>query len=127
MRMVVTDWLVRFSPAAGMLLLLAGWLSGMSACYVAVREPVHEVDGPYARSEEVYVEEAPPPPRAEVIVDAAPGPEYIWVGGYWGRYRDNWHWVNGRWAIRPHVNATWVDGRWDRGSRGYYWRNGHWR
>lgn len=32
----------------------------------------------------VYVVDRPPPGRVEVI-PAAPGREYIWVGGYWRR------------------------------------------
>jgi len=120
------DWLLRLTPAVGMLLVLAGWLSGLSACYVGVREPEHEVGGAYT-PEDAYVEEAPPPPRTEVIVGTAPGPDYLWVGGYWGRYRHNWYWVNGRWTPRPHSNAVWVDGHWDHGARGYQWRSGHWR
>jgi len=127
MKKDVADWLFPLAPAAGMLLLLAGWLSGLSACYVAVREPVHEVIATGEGSGEIVVEDAPPPAHSEVIIGVAPGPDYIWVGGYWGRYRNNWHWVGGRWVLRPHPNAAWVEGRWDRGSRGYYWRSGHWR
>ena len=126
MKKRMMDCLFPLTPALGMLLLLAGWLSGLSACYVTEREPMHEVGGAYT-PEEAYVVDEPPPPRAEVIVGTAPSPDYVWVGGYWGRYRNNWHWVHGRWAPRPHPNAAWVDGRWDRGSRGYQWRNGHWR
>ncbi len=40
---------------------------------------------------------APPAPQVEVV-GAAPGPGYLWVGGYW-------NWVGGR-----HV---WVPGRWE--------------
>ncbi len=126
MNTFLSNRLLPLTPAAGMLLILAGWLSGLSACYVAVREPVHEVGGAYT-PEEPYVVEEPPPPRSEVIVGVAPGPDYVWVGGYWGRYRSQWHWISGRWAPRPHPNAVWVGGHWDHGSRGYQWRGGHWR
>jgi len=72
---------------------------------------------------------APPPPRVVAVVPARPGPEFIWVEGYWypvgGRYR--WH--EGYWTRPPYAGARWVgphhDGDrffecyWD-GDRGRY-------
>ncbi|MBV8881986.1 MAG: YXWGXW repeat-containing protein [Planctomycetaceae bacterium] len=110
-------------PQLGVALtLLLGLLASLSSCYV---EPYHEVDGYYG--DDVYVREAVPPPRTQVIVGTAPGPDYVWVGGYWSRYRNNWHWIDGRWAHRPRPNAVWVDGRWDHHPQGYRWNHGHWR
>ncbi|HZE95877.1 MAG TPA: hypothetical protein VE981_02510 [Planctomycetota bacterium] len=107
-------------------LALAATLASLSGCVVAVKEPVHEVDG-YYTNEEVYVSDPVPAPRTEVIVGVAPSPNYVWVGGYWSRYHDNWRWVGGRWAARPHANAVWVDGRWDHRPRGNVWVGGRWR
>jgi hypothetical protein len=56
----------------------------------------------------------------------APGPEYVWIEGYWG-WHGRWIWEPGRWAVRPHPNARWEAGHWEHGHRGYYWREGHWR
>jgi hypothetical protein len=106
-------------------LALAAVLAPLSACYVTVREPVHEVDGAYS-SEEVYVSEPAPAPRTEVIVGVAPSPSHVWVGGYWTRYHNSWYWVGGRWVSRPHVGATWTAGRWEQRPRGYVWVGGHW-
>lgn len=103
----------------------AAIVSAFSACVVGVAEPVHDVEGPYA-GDEVYVGEAPPPPRTEVAIGVAPAPNYVWIGGYWTRYHDNWHWVGGRWAARPHPDARWEAGHWDRSPRGYVRRPGHW-
>lgn len=100
-------------------------LGALGACTVVVREPVHEADGIYG--DDVYVVDAAPAPRTEVIVGPAPGPNYVWVNGYWGRYRNNWYWVKGRWAARPRPQAVWVSGRWDHQPRGYRWSHGHWR
>jgi hypothetical protein len=110
----------------GFLLTLAGIQSGLSACYVGVREPVHEVDGAFVGAE-VYAPEPAPPPQAEVVVGVAPSSEHVWVGGYWTRHKDSWFWVRGRWAARPRPGAVWVDGRWDHHPRGYAWVGGHWR
>ena len=119
----------RLIPAAQIFwvaLALALVLAPLSACYVAVREPVHEVDG-YSSSEVVYVDEPAPALRSEVIVGTAPGPDYIWVGGYWTRHHSSWYWVGGRWAHRPRAGAEWVTGHWDHRPQGYVWVSGHWR
>lgn len=116
----------RVVRAAALVGMAAAFVTALSACEVAVREPVHEVDGPYY-GDEVVATDAPPPPRAEVEVGVAPGPDYVWIGGYWTRYHDNWHWVGGRWAARPHPEARWQAGHWDRERRGGYVRRpGHW-
>jgi hypothetical protein len=65
---------------------------------------------------------APPPPRVVAVVPARPGPEFIWVEGYWypvgGRYR--WH--EGYWTRPPYGGARWVGPRHD-GDRFFegYW------
>lgn len=64
----------------------------------------------------VWVDVAPPPPRAEAAPSARRG--YVWVPGYWN------------WTGRRHV---WVPGTWMRERRGYVYgqpqwvqRDGHW-
>ena len=106
-------------------LCIPGFL-GLSSCVVAVLS--HEVlvesrspDG------EIYVNEAPPAPREEVIVGVAPSPSYVWVGGYWTWHNSSWYWVGGRWAARPRPNAVWTQGRWEPRGRGHVWVRGHWR
>jgi hypothetical protein len=96
----------------------------LSSCIVET--PSHEVmmEGGQA---EVYVNEAPPPPREEVIIGVSPGPGYVWVGGYWTWHYSNWYWVGGRWAARPHPSAVWVPGCWQARGRGHVWIGGHWR
>lgn len=101
-------------------------LMALMSCAVEFREPVHDVDG-RVYSEDLYAYEAPPAPQAEVVVGVAPSPEHIWVGGYWTRYHDSWHWVRGRWAPRPHAGAVWIDGHWDKHPRGYVYVQGRWR
>lgn len=74
----------------------------------------------------VYVDEAPPPPRVEVIA-ARPGPEFVWVAGYWS-WDDDYVWVPGHWERPPRRDLHWVSGRWRRGSHHrWYWEPGHWR
>lgn len=96
-------------------LLLAGAMVGtLSGCYVGETTPAG-----------YYVTEAPPPPQVE-YVPAAPGPDYVWIGGNWG-WHNRWEWEHGRWERRPHAHARWAPGRWEHGRGGYSWREGHWR
>jgi hypothetical protein len=106
---------------------LAGPLMfSLASC--AIEVPTHEVMMEGGRpGEEIYVREEPPPPREEVVIGVAPGPSYIWVGGYWSWNHSNWYWVQGRWASRPRPNATWTPGRWERNERGHVWVSGRWR
>ncbi len=82
--------------------------------------PVTNVD------ETTYVESEPPPPQTEVVV-ASPGPDFVWVGGYWGFNAGRREWVRGTWQRPPHPHATWVAPRWEHHGRGYVFVRGTWR
>jgi hypothetical protein len=69
---------------------------------------------------------APPPPIAETIV-VSPGPQYVWVAGYWRWYGHSWGWIRGAWVIPPRHRAVWVSGRWGRRFGHVTWVEGHWR
>jgi len=52
-----------------------------------------------------YVQVAPPPPRMEMITPV-PGPEFMWVEGYWGWQVNQYYWVPGHWERPPrHYSA----------------------
>ena len=74
----------------------------------------------------VYVDQAPPPRRVEVV-PVHPGPEFVWIDGYWGWTDRAYAWVPGRWARPPRLRAHWVPGHWRREHRGWYWQPGRWR
>lgn len=99
-----------------------------SSCAVEVGSPApaayYEADGD---GEMIYVREAPPAPRGEVISGVSPGPHYVWVGGYWSHHPTGYTWVPGRWAIRPRPGVVWVPGYWERHPRGHVWVAGRWR
>ena len=57
----------------------------------------------------------------------APGPEHVWVSGYWARRAGSWVWVDGRWVAPPRSGVVWVPGRWETHPRGHVWIQGHWR
>jgi hypothetical protein len=71
--------------------------------------------------------EVPPPePQPEVVV-GAPGPDYVWMGGYWNWNGVAWGWLPGRWALPPRHGAIWVGGRWDHRYGRTVWVRGRWR
>jgi len=68
----------------------------------------------------------PPPPQTEVVT-TCPGPDFIWISGYWGWSGNTYVWFPGYWGRPPHPHAVWVGGYWGHGHGGWYWRGGYWR
>jgi hypothetical protein len=77
----------------------------------------------------VGIEGPPPPPRREVIVESSrPGPDYVWVGGFWDGQPGHYSWSAGHWDRPPHAHASWMAPHWDRGPDGHYHQvSGQWR
>lgn len=74
----------------------------------------------------IVVDVGPPAIHPEVRV-LAPGPEFLWVPGYWDWSERNWLWVSGSWQRPPHAGARWAAPRYrHRAGRWSYYR-GHWR
>jgi hypothetical protein len=65
---------------------------------------------------------APPPPRVVRVRPVAPGPDYVWVDGYWYPVNGRYVWHEGYWSRPAYPAARWVGPRHD-GER-YY--NGYW-
>jgi hypothetical protein len=66
------------------------------------------------------VEAPPPPPREEVIVGVSPGPDYVWIGGYWDGSPGHYYWVSGRWDHAPNGRGQWSAPHWDKDKDGHY-------
>jgi len=66
---------------------------------------------------------APPPPRVVRVVPRSPGPEYVWIAGYWYVVGNRWRWHDGYWTRPPYPGAHWVAARHD-GERFFegYWQ-----
>jgi hypothetical protein len=69
-----------------------------------------------------------PPPAPRVYrVPRQPGPEYVWVEGYWFPQGSRYAWHDGYWTRPPFAGAYWVEpyyvggryfaGRWEDGRR----------
>ena len=110
-------------------LLVVGGSLLMTGCVVRTRTvyrtpPPAVVEAPGA---EVDVSGPPPPDEVDTVVGVAPGPGFIWVGGYWGWGPGGWAWRHGYWGRPPHPGAVWVrPGYVFRGGRHVYVRGG-WR
>jgi WXXGXW repeat (2 copies) len=103
------------------LLMAAGLAIGLlvaAGCYV----------GPVGVGAEWEVE-GPPPALQEEVVVAAPGPEFVWIGGYWDWdvHVRSYVWRSGRWERPPHRGAVWVAPRYERRANRHYYHRGYWR
>ncbi len=65
---------------------------------------------------------APPPPRVLRVRPAAPGPDFVWVDGYWYVVNGRYQWHAGYWTRPPYAGAVWVGPRHD----GRQWYAGYW-
>jgi WXXGXW repeat (2 copies) len=68
----------------------------------------------------------PPPPIVEQVI-VSPGPDYVWISGYWAWHHHHWEWVRGHWDLPPRRGAIWVGGRWDHRGGRVIWVDGYWR
>ena len=61
------------------------------------------------------IEIGPPPPLRVQRVAAMPGPDFVWVDGYWYPVGRRWVWHAGYWTRPPRPGAYWIapyhDGR----------------
>ena len=71
---------------------------------------------------------APPAPRVVHVQPRRPGPNFVWIEGYWYPVRNRYTWHNGYWTQPPYTGARWVAPRHD-GERFYagYWEGEHGR
>ena len=77
----------------------------------------------------------PPPPRVLTVLPPRPGPEFVWVAGYWYPVGIHYRWHAGYWTRPPYAGALWVAprhdgeryfaGYWD-GPRGRIEHDHHW-
>ncbi len=64
----------------------------------------------------------PPAPRVVHVVPTRPGPDYVWVQGYWYPVNNRYAWHDGYWTRAPYQGAHWVQPHYE-GQHYYY---GHW-
>jgi hypothetical protein len=64
----------------------------------------------------------PPPARVVRVQPLSPGPEWVWVQGYWYPAGNHYRWHDGYWTRPPYPSAVWVAPHHD-GERFF---NGYW-
>ena len=64
----------------------------------------------------------PPVPRVVRVQPPRPGPNFVWIDGYWYPVGSHYRWHNGYWTRAPYEGARWIGPRHD-GERFYggYW------
>jgi hypothetical protein len=106
-------------------LAVTGALFLVTGC--VVREQATYSGPPPVASADVEVAGPPPPDEVDTVVGVAPGPGFIWVGGFWGWGPGGWAWHRGYWGHPPYGGARWVRPHYAyRGGR-HYWVRGGWR
>lgn len=68
---------------------------------------------------------APPAPIAEVV-PPSPGPQYVWVDGYWDYGATGYAWVPGQYTLPPAGYVGWVPHRWYLDGGGWRRAPGYW-
>jgi hypothetical protein len=89
----------------------------------------------FAAQVSIGIRIGPPPPPRVVAVPVTPGPEFVWVEGYWYPLGNHYKWHPGYWTRPPYSSARWVpphhdgeryfDGYWE-GDHGRFKHNHHW-
>ena len=75
---------------------------------------------------EVQVAPDNPPPMRYEERYAQPGPDQVWIGGYWDRDGSNWAWRGGRWERPESRGARWIRPVYRRERGGTRYEAGHW-
>lgn len=81
--------------------------------------------GPVEWQYAAYATAAPPAPYVEVV-DAAPGPDYVWINGYWWWDGAQYVWSRGYWGVPPSRGYVWVAPGWVRDGGRYVFVHGRW-
>lgn len=71
----------------------------------------------------------PPPPSAPVseAVPPAPGPNAVWIPGYWAFQGQSYAWVGGTWQIPPPNSHAYVVAHWEMQGNQYVYVQSAWR
>ena len=69
-----------------------------------------------------------PPPLPVYDQPPIPGPDFIWVPGYWAWSDDigDYYWVPGTWIEAPEPGLLWTPAWWGWNDRAYVFHEGYW-
>jgi len=83
--------------------------------------------GVIASGQTTVIRIAPPPPVRVGVVGVAPGPGYVWIGGYQRWTGSGYVWVAGRWVRPPRAGVVWVQPRYVHTGSTWVFHKGYWR
>src|SRR6478672_6167479 len=64
----------------------------------------------------------PPPPRMHRVETRQPGPDFVWIEGYWYPVGNRYKWHDGYWTRLPYAGARWMGPRYEGGT----FHEGYW-
>jgi hypothetical protein len=67
-----------------------------------------------------------PPPLPVYVQPVIPGPDYMWIPGYWAWGPAGYYWVPGTWVLAPAPGLLWTPGYWGWRDGFYLWNAGYW-
>jgi WXXGXW repeat (2 copies) len=109
--------------AAGSLMFVGGCVERRPQRVVYVNSPP-----PYQpQPDEVIVQQEPPADNPDVVVGVAPGPDYVWVGGFYAWDGSRYAWRRGEWRRPVRPGMVWERDRYERSNGGWRHVQGHWR
>ncbi len=92
------------------------------------REASEPAPAPTAEAPFVTIQEAPPEPRQEVIIEHdRPSARHVWVVGCWRHDGRAYVWAPGHWELPPRGMSVWIAPRYERRGGGYVMIDGFWR
>ncbi len=115
-------------------MVVAGWLL-IAGCEHERRVVVEREHHPVVEERPVVVHERPAeviivreaPPREVVeIITPAPGPDFVWIGGYYIYSDHHYVWIRGHYERPPHHGANWESPRWTHEGDGWHHHEGKW-
>jgi WXXGXW repeat (2 copies) len=101
------------------------WFLGLLAAFAAAAMLAVPMAAPAQVSVGVAIHVGPPP-LPVYVQPVCPGPNYIWIPGYWAWGPDGYYWIPGTWVLAPYVDALWTPGYWAWETGGYIWHPGYW-
>ncbi|MHB1023591.1 MAG: YXWGXW repeat-containing protein [Acidobacteriaceae bacterium] len=82
---------------------------------------------PTASSAQVIISVSIAPPMLPIYTQPyCPGPDYIWIPGYWAYGPDGYYWVPGTWVLAPEPGLLWTPGYWGWSGIAFIWHPGYW-
>ena len=78
-----------------------------------------------ASGDDVVAPDPPPAAQAEVA-QPSPGPEFVWIEGFWHWDGRSYGWHAGVWQRPPQTGYVWVAPQYEHVDRGYRYTQGRW-